>query len=518
MKKILVILLWFFIFTSFTFASFTIVDMENEYSSLNWVDTIEGAYSDISTWFIWNNFDNFDDWEIEYSIATWYLWNNYVQVSKNELKNTFFVWNFWNNYVEILYNERKNIFPVWYFGSYSWTILDFWLIDNENVEEITCKENKINNSSSWTLTKTSSWNFNETTFLSYSWTVSSSSTWTVSSSSKTIASSNSTVIIPSNSYTTWSTSSTTKSSSSWGGSSSYNKYISIRDFFEELYWINMKTQDIYNKYYYLLYEKNLNSSLDYTLLSWILVSKYWNIVIDDNNLSFDLFVKLWIFSENLKRNSKVKKSYLSNIIKKVQLNKSFKQDIKDNIDDVFSLDKKYAFDDFIKNYYINKELNSLSDKNKEKLLACVNFESCVDYNYYYDFLDKINKKIDSFEYKKLWIEIDDNKELNWFEYSDVILRIIAKEWLYKWKHSLSEYSEFINIINEAIFYWEQIKSNEVSYFTYKGLNVELLTNKKLFNSIERLSNTFFDKVVDIYRKIQNKEKLLFVLRDYLSKY
>lgn len=109
MKKFWLIIILFFIFNLNLFANFKIVDLENEYNSIYEIEKIEWNYNNLSTWYIWNNFDKYENNEVEYSSNLWY---------------------FWNNYEEVLDIEVKNIIPVWYFASYSWIILDFWLDDN----------------------------------------------------------------------------------------------------------------------------------------------------------------------------------------------------------------------------------------------------------------------------------------------------------------------------------------------------------------------------------------------------
>jgi len=297
----------------------------------------------------------------------------------------------------------------------------------------------------------------------------------------------------------------------------FDDKISIKDFLEFIYW-NQESDDFFNKkFYFLLKNNDLNSDLTYENLSSFLINIYSNLIIEESDLSFELLKIIGIYKNDLIKGNLVDYENLVNLLSLINKHNDFKNKILSNIDTVFKLNNKKVYNDFIKTYYINMELNKLSDFKKEELILCFRLNNCNNYEKYYEFLQSINKLINKYEYKKLWININKKNEITRQTYSEIIFKIIAKQEFYDESYTLFEYEKFIGILIEALFFDENIINDKLNYFTYKSLNLELISNRELFDSISYLTKYHLKNINNIYEKITEKNELLEVLRSYLGK-
>ena len=297
----------------------------------------------------------------------------------------------------------------------------------------------------------------------------------------------------------------------------YWSSMTIKEFLQFVYWKWFTNEEINKKYYYLLNNIDLDSNITYEKLSTFLINIYADLIIKNDKLSFKLLQNLWLINNDTISTKVVKYEDLIYFISIINSKNNFREDVLLNINTLFELNTKAVFNDFIEIYTINDQLDRLSKVQKEELISCFNFVSCDNYNYYYNFLNKVEKLIDNNEYKKLDIDINSKKEITWLEYSKIIFKIISKQEFYDKWYKVQEYNDFINILNEAIFYWEEIIDKKLDYFTYKWLNIELITNRELYTSIQYLTKNHLKTINKIYKNIVNKEKLLLILREYLEK-
>lgn len=489
----------------------------NKVSNFTSITNLFWSYININLWFFWtNNIKKIDYLDIQNNYPTWYFDNNTkTKISSVNPKHSTPVWFLWLNNSKNLLNlnindnyptwyfdnntktkissvNPKYITPVWFFQTYSWQILDFRL--NKILDENILDENILDNN---ILVDNNI--LDDNPILDNN----------IQVDDNILVDSN---ILVDNFID--------KTSKSKVPNIVYNiekqNYLTVIESLNYIYWQKFTTQQLFEKLYYLFPYIKLEETVNYYDLSLLLVNIYWNIIIEDKELSFKLLTDIGIYNSTIWKTQFVYLDELLILLSKKNFFTDFKKNIISNIDNNFYINNEKVFNDLLKTYYINKQLKNENISNKDKLISCFKYERCSEMDLYINFNEEITNLINIKESKELWINFNNNDVITWKNYINILFKVVSKEEFYKNKYSLDEYNKFINILSEAIIYSEWIENTKLTFVDYYSLQLELLTNEKLYYSIQYLTNNHLKIINNIYEKLNDKSKLLLIIRDYLN--
>ena len=275
---------------------------------------------------------------------------------------------------------------------------------------------------------------------------------------------------------------------------------------------NLWDNEIKNKLYYLFPELNLSEILNYSNATLLFSNINWGIIIQNSELSFNLFKKLGIIEQSKKINEEISKKDFLEISSKINLRTNLRNDILYNIDDVFILDKDLIVKDIYFIYYLNKELKNLKQINNSNYLelkSCFELNWCNNVSLYLEYREKIEKLVVLSDISKLWVNII--WEISLEDYMKILFSIFWKEGYDKWWYDVYEYQNFIDILVESIIYKEDFEDMKfLNYNRFKLISIDL--------DLERLINILLkyrEEIIKIYDEIDDKSRLFEILRKYL---
>ena len=291
--------------------------------------------------------------------------------------------------------------------------------------------------------------------------------------------------------------------------------------------IQTNQKELYKDIYYLYNQIELEENSTYWEVTLLLINLKWKIYLIEQKQSLEIFKNLWYINNNKKETDNI--SYEEFVRLLLYINskdiKDFQEEILEQIEEITRLKTRQVFENLIKIYYINKELGNL--RKEEKMLSCLKLEWCEDIEGYIDFMKWIENKLEEVnlrnkryierEAEKLWIDLDDENEVTWEEYTKILYRVMWKQEYKKSWYTKQDYEKLIEILKESVFYKENFKTERLNYFEYQKLNLFLLwyndIQKKIWNIVEK----YLEQVLRIYDKLEKREELLIIFSDYLKK-
>jgi len=182
------------------------------------------------------------------------------------------------------------------------------------------------------------------------------------------------------------------------------------------------------------------------------------------------------------KKKKPKKTTNINIINKVNNKDSNKKE-------VFKLESKQLLYDMLYIYWIKQLLVKIKNSDYSKyivLQSCFTWNKCNNIDYYNKIKEDINNSINTiYLAKRLNINIESIKFLNYKDMLQIILKVFWKEKYFNLNILKIEYSNNVNKLLWNIIKGEKSSSNKVTFKSYKRIYFSLLESPNFINKLEK---------------------------------
>jgi len=193
-------------------------------------------------------------------------------------------------------------------------------------------------------------------------------------------------------------------------------------------------------------------------------------------------VEAKIKKKRVYKKKKPKKTTNLNIINKVNKKDSNKKEI-------FKLESKQLLYDMLYIYWIKQLLVKIKNSDYSKyivLQSCFTWNKCDNIDYYNKIKEDINNSINIiYLSKRLNINIESIKSLNYKDMLQIILKVFWKEKYFNLNISKIEYSDNVNKLLWNIIKGEKLSSNKVDFKSYKRIYFSLLESPNFINKLEK---------------------------------
>lgn len=472
LRYIIILILYFF----------TIQTYANTLESLSW-STIN-----ITSWFIWNNF-NWNSSSKEYNTPLGYYWNNYNEIHINKMENTIPIWYLWD-YKKINPNWSKNWNPCILPEKIENLNID--IVNNDFNDSIELSWEKIINQENLTIYRIYP-NYNKFNLDSHQFTFTDNNIENGKKYAYYLTHSNNCSTLNSNivkiKYDVELSFHTDKNLIK-------NKYLSNHQIINILTQLELTPEEIFQRLYYLYPDLDINSFWDNGTVALLLLNVTGNLLITDKQIAFDIFQYLWLYRKNSHINEKIESSDFYKMLYFINKRSDFQEDILSNIDSVFSLDSTKLSQNIFEINSIKNQFKILSKDERKIITQCNTFLNCIDKEFYLQFKNSVKQN-------KQEINSGIKMEIN--TWSELLFHIIQMHW--------HQNTEFNIILSESFLYWEDMQ--DISFFEYQRFLL-ILQHSEFKDWIIKLWK-YNNQIIHLYNQLEDKSRLYELLKKYISK-